>query len=139
MAVLLLGTVLSFGAFEFTRHLIHQEVAISFQAAAQERVHNMKIWLDEWFQDVNILRNLYESSDEITRQDFDSFTGPLLARHPSILAFQWLPEVNDQNRARLEAEARKSHPDFRFFRMDSANYKIDLISGLGPLKTKVKA
>jgi PAS domain S-box-containing protein len=129
MAVLLLGTVLSLGAFEFTRHLIHQEVAISFQAAAQERVHNMKIWLDEWFQDVNILRNLYESSDEITRQDFDSFTGPLLARHPSILAFQWLPEVNDQNRARLEAEARKSHPDFRFFRMDSANYKIDIPRG----------
>ncbi|HJW71987.1 MAG TPA: CHASE domain-containing protein [Geothrix sp.] len=126
LAVFLLGAFLSFMAFAFTARQLRQDVETAFLAAAQERTRSVAAGLTEQFYDVAILRNFYSSSEDVTRQDFDDFTGPLLSHHPSILGFQFLPEITGQNRAKLEAEARLRYPDFSYFRMTAQGKRVEI-------------
>ena len=129
LVVLLLGTALSLVGFFLTRDAHHRQVEAQFNAAARERAESVIHGFEAGFEDVTLLRTFFEASDEVTRQDFDDFVSPILARHPYIQAFQWLPEVTPANRAALEAEARRIHPGFRFFKRDSAGHDLDMASG----------
>jgi PAS domain S-box-containing protein len=129
MAVLLLGVTLSLVGFLLTRDANQRQVEAQFNAAARERVASVINGFERGFEDVTLLRNFFEASDEVTRKDFDAFVDPILARHPYIQAFQWLPEVNPRNRAALEAEARRAHPGFRFFSRDGAGHDAAMAPG----------
>ncbi len=120
LAVLLAGATLSLAGLFISRNAHRRQVEAQFHSAAQDRAESVVHWLEHGFEDVIMLRNFFESSDEVTRDDFDSFAEPVLARHPYIQALQWLPEVTPRNRAALEAEARRGHPEFRFYTRDAA-------------------
>jgi PAS domain S-box-containing protein len=129
VAVLLLGTALSLVGFLLTRDANRRQVEARFNAAARERVESVIHGFERGFEDVTLLRNFFEASDDVTRQDFDAFVDPILSRHPYVQAFQWLPEVTPRNRAALEAEARRAHPGFRFFRRDGAGHDVVMAPG----------
>jgi PAS domain S-box-containing protein len=126
LAVLLAGTTLSLAGFFFTRDAYRRQVEAEFQAAARDRAESVVQGFQNGFEDVSVLRNFFESSDEVTRAEFDHFLAPILAAHPYIQAFQWLPEVSPRNRAGLEAEARRTHPDFHFFRRDAGGRMLEM-------------
>jgi PAS domain S-box-containing protein len=115
--------------FFFTRHSHRRQVEVQFNAAARERAESVIHGFEAGFEDVALLRGFFEASDEVTRQDFDTFVDPILARHPYIQAFQWLPEVTPGNRAALEAEARRTRPGFRFFTRDDAGKDLEMAPG----------
>jgi len=121
LAVLLLGVALSTGGFFLSREASRRQTEVEFQAAARDRAESVVKGFQHGFEDVAVLRNFFEASDEVTRADFDTFMAPILSRHPYIQAFQWLPEVSPRNRAALEAEARRTYPEFRFFRRDASD------------------
>jgi PAS domain S-box-containing protein len=127
--VFLAGAALSFGGFFLTRILLQREVRADFEAASRERARSLSLGMEQRLQDVDTLRAFFEASDEVTRKDFDDFTGPLLARHSAIQALQWLPAVQDKNRNQLETEARRTHPDFRFFRMAAEGAFVEIPRG----------
>jgi PAS domain S-box-containing protein len=104
-------------------------VEAQFMAAARDRAESVIQGLQQGFEDVTVLRNFFEASDEVTRSDFEHFVGPILARHPAIQAFQWLPEVTPRNRAALEAEARRTYPGFRYFKRDAAGQSVEMPLG----------
>jgi len=124
LSVLLAGAALSLGGFILTRDAYRRQVEAQFHAAAQDRAESVVQGLQNGFNDVAILRGFFEASDDVSRQDFDSFAVPILARHPFIQALQWLPEVSPANRARLEAEARRTHPGFRYFRREAQGQQV---------------
>jgi len=129
LAVLLAGIGLSLGGFFLSRSAYQHQTEVEFQAAARDRAESVVKGLQHGFEDVAVLRTFFEASDDITRADFDGFMAPILARHPYIQAFQWLPEVTPGNRAALEAEARATHPAFRFFTRDAAGQTHDMPPG----------
>ena len=130
LVVLLLGGVaLSLVGFFITRDVNRRQVEAQFNAAARERVESVIHGFERGFEDVTLLRNFFDATDDVSNQDFDAFVDPILTRHPYIQAFQWLPEVTPKNRAALEAEARRTHPGFRFFSRDGAGHDVDMAPG----------
>ena len=128
LVVLLAGGILSLAGCVFTRDAYRRQVEAQFQAAARDRAESVVQGFQNGFEDITVLRNFFESSNEVTRAEFDEFLIPLLARHPYIQAFQWLPEVTPRNRAALEAEARRAHPGFRFFSRDAEGRDSEMVS-----------
>ena len=129
LAVLLAGLVLSGVGFFFAREAHRRQVEVQFQAAARDRAESVIRGLQNGFDDIAVLRSFFEASDDVTRKDFEDFLSPLLTRHPYIQAFQWLPRVTPQNRAALEAEARKTHPGFTYFHRDAAGRPVEMAPG----------
>ena len=126
LAVLLVGIALSALGFFSAREANRRQVEAEFHAAARDRTESVVQGLQHGFEDVSVLRSFFEASNEVSRTDFDDFLHPLITRHPYIQAFQWLPRVTSQNRAALEAEARRTHPDFRFFLRDATGRDSEL-------------
>jgi PAS domain S-box-containing protein len=128
LAVLLAGAAISLAAFFISRDAYRRQVEAEFHAAARDRAESVVQGFQHGFEDVTVLRSFFEASDEVTRADFDTFVQPILARHPYIQAFQWLPGVTPSNRAALEAAARRIHPDFQFFRRE-AGRNVEMAPG----------
>jgi PAS domain S-box-containing protein len=126
LTVLLTGMAVSLAGFFITRDAYRRQVEAQFHAAARDRSESVVQGLQQGFGDVLVLQSYFEASKEVTREDFDTFVAPILARHPYIQAFQWLPEVTPRHRAALEAEARLAHPGFRYFRRDPAGRNLDM-------------
>ncbi|GJM44293.1 MAG: hypothetical protein DHS20C21_11350 [Gemmatimonadota bacterium] len=58
---------------------------------------------------------LFLSSDDVSREEFGTFVRPIIARHPSIYAFEWMPLVTDADRDRMVQEVRaEGFADFDF-------------------------
>ncbi|MET0857365.1 MAG: EAL domain-containing protein [Telluria sp.] len=57
---------------------------------------------------------LFVASDEVTRDEFDLFAKPLIARNPYLQALAFQRFVHADQRAAFEASRRKAFPDFRF-------------------------
>ena len=126
LVALLAGMAFSLVGFFLTRYSYRRQVEAQFNAVARERAASVIHGFETGFEDVTLLRDFFEASGDVTRQDFNAFVDPILARHPYVQAFQWLPEVTPGNRAALEAEARRAHPGFRFFKRDSAGHDVDM-------------
>ena len=131
VALLLIGTGLSLAGFFFTRNAYHRRVEVQFYADARDRAESVVQGFQRGFDDVAILGTYFESSGDVTRADFDEFTVSILARHPYIQAFQWLPEVTPRNRAALEEAARSTYPGFRFFKGDAAGKHVAMPQEIG--------
>ncbi len=126
LAVFLVGVVLTLVGFFFAREASRRQVEAQFHADARDRAESVVQGVQSGFEDVLDLKSFFEASDDITRKDFDTYTLPILARHPYIQALQWLPKVTPGNRAALEAEARRAYPEFRFFRRDGSGQGVEL-------------
>ena len=60
------------------------------------------------------LKLLFTDSDAVTRAEFQRAAGALIARHPGVFAFQWLPRVAGGERADWEtAGQREGRPGFQ--------------------------
>ncbi len=127
--MILVGGILSGAGFFFARESHRRQVESQFQAAARDRAESVLRGVQNSFDDITVLRGFFEASDDVTRKDFEDFLSPLLARHPYIQAFQWLPRVTPQNRTALEAEARRTHPGFNYFTRDAAGHSVGMAQG----------
>ena len=125
-AVLVVGVALSLVGFFLARDAHYRQVEAQFREAARDRAESVAQGLRHSFEDVLVLRSYFESSDEVSRSDFDAFTAPTLAMHPYTQAFQWLPEVGPENRSALEAEGRRFQPGFHFFLKDDAGRNVPI-------------
>ena len=61
------------------------------------------------------LQGLYSAAKHVDRNEFTVFAGPLLERHPTIQALEWVPRVPGQFRERYEKKAQaEGHEYFQF-------------------------
>lgn len=61
---------------------------------------------------VNSLRGLFESSSEVTADEFRRFAALTQAQTPALAFMGWAPLVDDAQRAGFEAQQRASRPQF---------------------------
>src|ERR1051326_2715153 len=75
-----------------------------FAAATQSQGVALQRGLDEYLNQLQALRALFEASDHVTRQEFESFAGRLLARQKAIQNLVWAPRVTRTERAAQERQ-----------------------------------
>ncbi|WP_035687038.1 EAL domain-containing protein [Bradyrhizobium sp. Cp5.3] len=79
---------------------------VEFDSAAETESIVMQNGMNEYISRLLALRTLFESAnEEITRSEFETFSGRLFERHPGMLRIAWLPRVDRKERAEYEAAA----------------------------------
>jgi diguanylate cyclase (GGDEF)-like protein len=79
---------------------------VEFESVAETQVIVMQNGINEYVSRLVALRTLFESAnEEITRSEFETFSGRLFERHPGILRVAWMPRINRKERAEYEAAA----------------------------------
>ncbi len=101
-----IGLVLSLaGAYAVARW--EQRVTnAEFEGVAETQSIIMQNGMNEYISRLVALRTLFESAnEEITRSEFETFSGRLFEQHPGMLRVAWLPRINRKERAEYEAAA----------------------------------
>ena len=79
---------------------------VAFKGVAETQVIVLQNGINEYLSRLATLRTLFESAnDEVTRSEFEVFSGRLFERHPGLLRVGWAPRVNRKERAEIEAAA----------------------------------
>jgi diguanylate cyclase (GGDEF)-like protein len=101
-----IGIVLSLAAAYAVGQWEERVTRAEFGAAAETEAIVMQNGLNEYISRLVALRTLFESAnEEITRSEFETFSGRLFEGHPGVLRVAWLPRVNRKERAEYEAGA----------------------------------
>ncbi|HEY4920951.1 MAG TPA: EAL domain-containing protein [Xanthobacteraceae bacterium] len=84
-----------------------EETLAQGKLAATARNHFLAVQdgLDEYLSKLTALRALFESSPDVTRAQFATFTGRLLQKETAVQDFSWIPRVARADRAKLEQAA----------------------------------
>jgi diguanylate cyclase len=109
-----IGLLLSITACYLVWHWEDRVAEQEFNAVAESDRLTLQNGLNEYLNKLDALRALFESSAEVTRAEFEIFTGRLLLHQSAIQNFSWVPRVARDERAALEAAAvRDGIADYR--------------------------
>ena len=101
-----IGLVLSLAGAYAVSQWEERVTRVEFEGVAETQSIIMQNGMNEYISRLVALRTLFESAnEEVTRSEFEAFTGRLFERHPGILRVAWLPRVNRKERAEYEAAA----------------------------------
>ncbi len=101
--VVALGVLLSCSLCALTRHWLYAGLHAEFNTLAEDRVDKIQERVNSRLAVLDAISSFYAASHQIGRGEFAVFVKELLARHPEILALQWLPRVPAARRAEYEA------------------------------------
>ena len=101
-----IGILLSLAAGYAVGQWENRVTRVEFESVAETQVIVMQNGINEYISRLVALRTLFESAnEEITRSEFETFSGRLFERHPGILRVAWMPRINRKERAEYEAAA----------------------------------
>jgi diguanylate cyclase (GGDEF)-like protein/PAS domain S-box-containing protein len=104
------GLAASTALFVGVSHLEYDNLALSFNQRAEQRVASVRQGLHDAVEVVTVTNQLFALGTPVTRAQFQDFTAPLLLRHPFIKAFNFHRVVKDSERAAVEAELQRVIP-----------------------------
>jgi PAS domain S-box-containing protein len=104
----LAGSAAGLGTHEVLAGYEKQRVSVQFEEYLTDRSHALKVGILTAFEALHSLRALFESREEVTREEFATFVRGALARHPSVQAMEWVPRVPGSDREAHEAQGRAS-------------------------------
>ncbi len=107
LLTLILGVVISFW-IQITNDKAQNKLKNSeIERIAEYRTAKIKKDLDISFSSAEILKNLFEDSEEITRQEFQKILVPMLHESVDILALSWVPKITSGQRFVFESKMQK--------------------------------
>lgn len=93
------------GAFAYVWHWENALAQSSLTSAARNQFLAVHYGLDDYLAKLTALRALFESSNDVTREQFGQFTERLLKNETAIQNFSWVPRVARAERSGLEQAA----------------------------------
>ena len=117
-AVLVMGTAFSALLFALAYGWEHERIEQDFDRQSRDRVSALRKTIELNALEMLAVQSFYDGSDEVTRKEFEVFTAPLMAGHPSIRALQWAPRVLESQRR--SSSKRRRATAFAVFRSPSA-------------------
>ena len=100
------GLLLSLVAAGAVGRWEHKATTVEFEAMAETQAIVMQNGMNEYVSRLVALRTLFESSnEEVSRSEFETFSGRLFERHPGMVRIAWVPRVTRNERAEYEALA----------------------------------
>ncbi len=109
LAVGLVCTVIIFTA---VRQVESGRQKIEFQQSAKLRILTIKTGLQDSAEQLVVLNQLFHSFGIISRQQFHTFTEPILQRYPEIQALSYQRIVMQAERRNFEADMQRRYPNF---------------------------
>lgn len=108
------GFILSSFAFWFSRTSEQRNAAHHFEVAARDRLAAVATAIHGDIEALQFLADHVNTSGEVSRQEFGTFTMLALGRHSTIQALNWVPRVPRADHAGVENTARmEGATDFR--------------------------
>lgn len=106
LVAMVIGLLLSLAAAYAVGQWEERVTRVKFKGVAETQAIIMQNGLNEYVSRLIALRTLFESAnEEITRSEFETFSGRLYEQHPGILRVGWLPKIKRKERAEYEAAA----------------------------------
>ncbi|HEY1147285.1 MAG TPA: EAL domain-containing protein [Pseudoduganella sp.] len=102
-------TAVLFGAVSA---LEYGKLELAFQQRANARVAAIRRGLDDAVEVLSVTNQLFRTVAPVSREQFRTFTRPLLERYPFIQAFNFHRLLPHADRAAYEASMRAEHPGF---------------------------
>src|SRR5208337_3753659 len=106
-ALIFTGIALSVFAFITANNWHRQKLLADFSRAAENRYTSLTREIDSDMQALLALKAFYLHSGKITRSQFRAFSTPLLMKHPSIQALEWIPRIRNSEREEYEKAAKR--------------------------------
>ncbi len=78
-----------------------------FDRSAENRYAFLKREIESDMQALLMLKAFYVLSGRITKAEFHAFSTPLLMKHPSIQALEWIPRTSNSQREEYEKAAQR--------------------------------
>ncbi len=103
--LLVVGLVLSLGSFAMLRGAELSRAQAEFATEAERWRALAQEQLTQTVYSLRSVSALLDSSEEVTREEFRSFTETIVAVHPEILSIEWLPRVSADQRRQFEGRA----------------------------------
>jgi serine/threonine protein kinase/CHASE1-domain containing sensor protein len=114
MASLIFLLSLGLGGYMLSR--AQTAAHLAFANEAQHLLGDITEKLSEPSEDLLALKTFFEVSGALNRGQFRRLTAPMLQRHITVYALEWLPLVRDADRDSYEHEARAAGlTDYRFW------------------------
>lgn len=113
LITLIAGSILTCVIFGTVRRVESERQAVQFQQDAKLRLTAIETGLHDAVEQVTILDQLFASFGIISREQFRSFTAPVLARYPEIQALSFQRVLLQADRRKFEDEMRRRNPDFQ--------------------------
>ena len=108
----LAGLLLTALVFSGIRRLEQRANANDFQQRATVRIAAVERGLTEAVQVVYVINQLFKTFDAVDRDQFRSFTLPLLQHYPNIYAFNYHRVLDGSERGAYEARLQRDFPGF---------------------------
>ncbi len=87
---------------------------------AEDQAARFQRSLDRSLEAVDALAAFFAASERVEREEFSRYVQGALARHPEIVALQWLPQVRLAERPAFEAQLARWWPGARLSELDAA-------------------
>ncbi|MBN2375773.1 MAG: response regulator [Sedimentisphaerales bacterium] len=115
-----IGAVFSFLGFGLFRRNETQNLKSEFFHNAEKRISAIKdVFSDDLFV-LESINSFYLASNDVDRDEFTTYTKPLLDRIAGIQAIAWISRVCEEDRRRFELEAREDGIEgFQIIQADS--------------------
>ncbi|SFB09796.1 PAS domain S-box-containing protein/diguanylate cyclase (GGDEF) domain-containing protein [Collimonas sp. OK607] len=112
LSSLILGLAITLGLFVSVRHLEYEKMDAEFRRLASGHLKAVVDGLDGLVHELETVNRLFVTVDGVTREQFHTFTAPMLVRAPYIKSLGFQRLVSAAQRPAYEAEIRKRYPDF---------------------------
>jgi CHASE1-domain containing sensor protein len=112
LITLIVGLTLTALLFIEVRQVESARQKVQFQQSAGLRTAAIETGLQDAVEQLIVLNQLFRSFGIISKQQFHTFTEPILQRYPQIQALSFQRLVQQADRNKFETEMRKRYPDF---------------------------
>lgn len=110
---LLLGGVLTALVAGQVRNQEEIRVRRAFEAAAMESSRDIQAYVRERLGGLVGVAALFGTLPSVSREQFTAYVNTLHGLHPHLMVLKWAPRVDQAERARFEAEQRRSTAGFQ--------------------------
>jgi PAS domain S-box-containing protein len=120
------GIFLSISAFRLAYNGETARVKIAFDEAAANRVKYIEDTIGDAVDILGSFGDLYSASEEVTKEEFDTFAQGIFRRKPYIFEFRWLKRVSASERKEFEqAMRREGLSDFIIYDLGQGGSKTE--------------
>ena len=112
LSALLAGLLISVLLYAGARGLEHDKMDSDFNQRANERFEALHNGLDDAVQVLTVINRFFVTIDNVSRDQFHTFTAPLLERYPFIQALNYHRRILAADLPTYEAQVRSQYPQF---------------------------
>ncbi|NHZ41971.1 bifunctional diguanylate cyclase/phosphodiesterase [Massilia aquatica] len=109
---LVVGLGLTALLFASVRRVESQAHALQFKQHATLRINAVSGGLSDAIEQLMVVNQLFNTVGVVSREQFHTFTAPLLARYPELHALSFQRLISDAERPAYEAAMRRRQPGF---------------------------